>query len=181
VDPAAPRSLGRNSGSFPCAALKYPYALAFLPDGGILITERAGRLRIVRDGKLDPRPIAGMPEVLDNRQRGMNDIALHPRFAENHWIYLTYYKPSQERRTPERLWRAPATTAVIRSARSAIFFRPTRSFPGRLPRKSPSDAMARFTWRSAFPFARGKRHRQRHSDRRSGSEQLLRQSAPAER
>jgi glucose/arabinose dehydrogenase len=42
---------------------------------------------------VDPRPIAGIPEVVDSRQRGMNDIALHPRFAENHWIYFTYYKP----------------------------------------------------------------------------------------
>src|SRR6266536_3439807 len=57
----------------PLCDLTSPYALDFLPDGSILITERAGRLRIVRDGKLDPRPIAGMPEVLDNRQRGMND------------------------------------------------------------------------------------------------------------
>jgi glucose/arabinose dehydrogenase len=77
----------------PLRGLTYPYALAFLPDGGILITERAGRLRLVRDGKLDPQPIAGIPEVLNTRQRGMNDIALHPRFAENHWIYFTYYKP----------------------------------------------------------------------------------------
>ncbi len=77
----------------PVPGLRDPYALAFLPDGGILITERAGRLRIVRDGKLDPEPIAGVPAVLDTRQRGMNDVALHPRFAENHWIYFTYYKP----------------------------------------------------------------------------------------
>jgi len=77
----------------PLQGLRYPYALAFLPDGGIMVTERAGRLRIVRDGKLDPQPIAGIPEVLDTRQRGMNDLALHPRFAENHWIYFTYYKP----------------------------------------------------------------------------------------
>src|SRR5262245_43771640 len=77
----------------PLRGLAYPYALAFLPDGSILITERAGRLRIVRDGKLDPRAIAGIPEVVNTRQRGMNDIALHPRFAENHWIYFTYYKP----------------------------------------------------------------------------------------
>src|SRR4026207_1031972 len=42
----------------PMRGLTYPYALAFLPDGSMLITERAGRLRIVRDGKLDPRPIA---------------------------------------------------------------------------------------------------------------------------
>ena len=77
----------------PLLGFSYPYALAFLPNGDILVTERAGRLRIVRDGKLDPEPIAGIPEVLNTRQRGMNDIALHPRFAENHWIYFTYYKP----------------------------------------------------------------------------------------
>jgi glucose/arabinose dehydrogenase len=77
----------------PLRGFNYPYALAFLPDGSIMVTERAGRLRIVRDGKLDPEPIAGVPEVLNTRQRGMNDLALHPRFAENHWIYFTYYKP----------------------------------------------------------------------------------------
>ena len=43
--------------------LERPWALAFLPDGGMLVTERAGRLRLVRDGALDPRPIAGVPEV----------------------------------------------------------------------------------------------------------------------
>lgn len=77
----------------PMRGLSYPYALAFLPDGDILITERAGRLRIVRKGVLDPQPIGGMPEVLDRSLKGLNDIALHPRFAENRWIYFTYYKP----------------------------------------------------------------------------------------
>lgn len=77
----------------PLLGFSYPYALAFLPDGNILVTERAGRLRIVRDGKLDPEPIAGIPEAVNTRQRGMNDLALHPHFAENHWIYFTYYKP----------------------------------------------------------------------------------------
>src|SRR6516225_8800328 len=77
----------------PLRGFNYPYALAFLPSGSILVTERAGRLRIVRDGKLDPEPVSGLPEVLNTRQRGMNDLALHPRFAENHWIYFTYYKP----------------------------------------------------------------------------------------
>jgi glucose/arabinose dehydrogenase len=57
-----------------------------------LITERAGRLRIVRNGVLDPQPIAGMPEVLDSRLKGLQDIALHPRFTENRLIYFTYYK-----------------------------------------------------------------------------------------
>jgi aldose sugar dehydrogenase len=77
----------------PMRGLVRPYGLAFLPDGSILITERAGQLRIVRDGKLDPRPIEGMPEVRDRSLKGLNDIALHPQFAENRWIYFTYYKP----------------------------------------------------------------------------------------
>jgi glucose/arabinose dehydrogenase len=75
--------------------LNRPYGLAFLPNGDMLITERAGRLRIVRKGVVDPNPVAGMPEVLDRSLKGLNDIALHPRFAENRWIYFTYYKPVQ--------------------------------------------------------------------------------------
>ena len=71
-----------------------PWALAFLPDGSILITERAGRLRIVRNGVLDPQPIPGIPAVVDLRLKGLNDIALHPRFAENKLVYFTYYKPT---------------------------------------------------------------------------------------
>ena len=77
----------------PLRGLARPYGLAFLPDGSMLITERAGRLRIVRNGKLDPRPIEGMPPVLDKSLKGLNDLVLHPRFAENRWIYFTYYKP----------------------------------------------------------------------------------------
>jgi glucose/arabinose dehydrogenase len=73
--------------------LKRPWALAFLPDGSILISERAGRLRIVRDGVLDPQPISGIPPVVDRWLKGLNDIAVHPRFAENKLIYFTYYKP----------------------------------------------------------------------------------------
>ena len=91
--PGGTRISGPKFRVVPLPGFSYPYALAFLPDGGILVTERAGRLRIVREGKLDPQPIAGIPEVLDTRQRGMNDLALHPRFAENHWVYFTYYKP----------------------------------------------------------------------------------------
>jgi glucose/arabinose dehydrogenase len=77
----------------PMRGLSRPYALAFLPNGDILITERAGRLRIVRNGVLDPEPIAGMPEVLDRSLRGLNDVMLHPRFAENRLVYFTYFKP----------------------------------------------------------------------------------------
>jgi glucose/arabinose dehydrogenase len=81
-------------------ALEYPWSLAFLPDGNMLVTERPGRLRIIRDGVLDPKPIAGAPASYwtgksgdPGAVHGFMDIALHPRFAENHLLYLTYTKP----------------------------------------------------------------------------------------
>jgi glucose/arabinose dehydrogenase len=73
--------------------LVHPWSLAFLPDRGLLVTERPGRLRIVRDGVLDPRPVAGVPTVRAMGLSGLMDVALHPRFAENHYVYLTYTKP----------------------------------------------------------------------------------------
>ena len=74
--------------------LSHPWALAFLPDGRMLVTERAGRLRVIRDGVLDPRPITGVPEVHAAGVAGLMDIALHPRFAANRLVYLTYSQPS---------------------------------------------------------------------------------------
>jgi len=70
--------------------LDHPWSLAFLPDGGILVTERAGRLRLIRDGQLQAEPIAGVPEVHTGSQAGLFDIVLHPNFAENSIVYLTY-------------------------------------------------------------------------------------------
>jgi glucose/arabinose dehydrogenase len=72
--------------------LANPWSLAFLPDGDILITERPGRLRIVRDGILDPEPIAGVPEVRSTVLGGLLDVLLHPDFAANRILYLTYAK-----------------------------------------------------------------------------------------
>ena len=77
----------------PTKGLSRPYALAFLPDGTMLVTERAGRLRAVRGGVIDPEPIAGVPAVLDRNLKGFNDLAVHPGFAQNRWLYFTYYKP----------------------------------------------------------------------------------------
>ena len=78
--------------------LSHPWAIAFMPDGGMLITERAGRLRVVRDGVLEPAPIGGVPRVRTDGNGGLMDVALHPRFAENHLIYLTYTKPVENGR-----------------------------------------------------------------------------------
>jgi len=70
--------------------LERPWGLAFLPDGGALVTERPGRLRLVQGGQLVPAPIAGVPPVLALSQGGLMDVALHPDFARNRLIYLTH-------------------------------------------------------------------------------------------
>lgn len=74
--------------------LSHPWAIAFLPDGGMLVTERPGRLRLVRGGMLDPQAISGVPQVRTDGNGGLMDVALHPRFAENRLVYLTYTKPA---------------------------------------------------------------------------------------
>jgi glucose/arabinose dehydrogenase len=73
--------------------LNQPWSIAFLPDGAILVTERPGTLRIFRNGVLDPNPVAGVPAVRAAGLQGLMDVVLHPRFAENKWIYLSYHKP----------------------------------------------------------------------------------------
>ena len=70
--------------------LQNPWGIAFLADGDILITERPGRLRIVREGRLLPDPVPGVPEVLAQGQGGLLDVQPHPDFTENRLIYITY-------------------------------------------------------------------------------------------
>jgi len=71
--------------------LVHPWSLAFLPDGRMLVSERPGRLRLILpDGTLDPRPIGGLPPIRPYGQGGLLDLALHPDFAHNHWLYLSY-------------------------------------------------------------------------------------------
>jgi aldose sugar dehydrogenase len=96
--------------------LVQPFSMAFLPDGGILITERPGRLRLVRNGVLQAEPIAGLPTIYAKGLGGLLDIALHPHFAENSLIYFTYQKPpaardaNQNDTTPN----APGTLTLAR-------------------------------------------------------------------
>ena len=76
------------------AGLENPWSIAFLPDGRMMVTERAGRLRLVsQDFKLDPKPIDGLPEVIANGQGGLFDVVLHPQHAQNGWIYWAYNAP----------------------------------------------------------------------------------------
>jgi glucose/arabinose dehydrogenase len=70
--------------------LAHPWALAFLPDETLLVTERPGRLRVIRDGHLDPGAVGGVPAVHAAGLAGLMDIAIHPRFEDNGFVYLTY-------------------------------------------------------------------------------------------
>ncbi|GJL91461.1 PQQ-dependent sugar dehydrogenase [Hyphococcus sp.] len=73
-----------------------PWSMAFLPDGSMLVTERPGRLRIIRDGALVAAPVTGTPEVLVWNQGGLFDVLLHPGFAENGLLYLSYANGTHE-------------------------------------------------------------------------------------
>ncbi|MBV9505310.1 MAG: PQQ-dependent sugar dehydrogenase [Acidobacteriia bacterium] len=78
---------------FVTKGLNQPWSMAFLPDGSILVTERPGRLRIVRNGVLQAAPVKGVPAVQGQGLGGLMDLALDPRFSQNKLIYFTYHKP----------------------------------------------------------------------------------------
>lgn len=86
--------------------LDHPWSMAFLPNGDMLFTERAGRLRIIRDGVLQADSIAGVPAVRAQGQGGLLEVALHPNFAQNRLIYLTFSKPNADA--------SEGTTALVR-------------------------------------------------------------------
>ena len=70
--------------------LEHPWSMTWLPNGDMLITERPGRLRLVKNGELEPTEIAGVPDVFASGQGGLMEVSLHPNFADNRLIYLTY-------------------------------------------------------------------------------------------
>jgi glucose/arabinose dehydrogenase len=86
--------------------LENPWSLAWLPNGDLLITERPGRLRVFRNGALDPEPIAGVPEVRVTLLGGLLEVLPHPNFAENRVLYLSYAKGGEG---------TLATTAIARA------------------------------------------------------------------
>ncbi|MEX0628179.1 MAG: PQQ-dependent sugar dehydrogenase, partial [Cucumibacter sp.] len=85
-------SAGPVTAEIVASGLSHPWALAFLPDGGLLVTERPGRLRIVRGGRAG-EPIEGVPEVWANGQGGLLDVVLAPDFAQSGRLYLTFAEP----------------------------------------------------------------------------------------
>ena len=88
--------------------LDHPWAMAFLGNGDMLVTERPGRLRVIRDGALEPAPIGGLPAIEPGLIGGLLDIALHPDFEENRLLYFAYSTPDPNDPTL-------STTAVARA------------------------------------------------------------------
>lgn len=79
-----------------------PWGLAFLPNGDMLVTERPGRLRMIRDGKLLTEPISGLPKnIYASGQGGLLDVALHPDFKKNRWVYISYAGRGDKRANTE--------------------------------------------------------------------------------
>ncbi len=101
----------------PLKGIERPWALAFLPDGAMLVTERTGRLRRVNaDFTLDPEPISGVPDVLPAAYKGLMDVALHPDFDDNRWVYFTYSRelPGETDEDWDKLTGPAATAALAR-------------------------------------------------------------------
>lgn len=84
-----------------------PWSIAFLPGGDVLVTERPGRLRIIRNGQLLAEPVAGLPRIRAAGQGGLLDVVPHPQFASNRLVYLSYAKPNADS--------TESATAVIRA------------------------------------------------------------------
>jgi aldose sugar dehydrogenase len=106
TQPAVHQSAHHDYRIVPVAeGLVHPWSIAFLPDGEMLITERPGRLRVVRNGTLLPEPVSGVPAVLAEGQGGLLDVVPHPEFASNRLLYLSYSNPTAG---------ATATTAIVR-------------------------------------------------------------------
>jgi glucose/arabinose dehydrogenase len=108
---AGPWDFGTGRGAFRVTVVTKgvdrPWGIAFLPDGDMLVTERPGRLRVIRKGVLDPTPLGPLPPIAAAGLGGLLDVALHPQFAQNRLIYLSYSKPGEGE--------GNATTAVMRA------------------------------------------------------------------
>lgn len=89
------------------SGLQNPWGMTWLPNGDMLVTERPGRLRIVRDGELLAAPVEGLPPIYVRGQGGLLDVVAHPEFASNNLVYISYSKPMDDD--------GASTTAIIRA------------------------------------------------------------------
>lgn len=95
--------------------LDHPWAIAFLADGSRLITERSGNLRVVgADGKLHPDPVANTPKVIAHGQGGLLEVAVHPDYKDNGWVYLGFSDGWREKVEGKDKPQPRTTTAVVR-------------------------------------------------------------------
>ncbi len=143
--PPQPTALGRGPWDYDTQAgkvhvevvarqIERPWGIAFLPDGGMLVTERPGRLRVIRDGKLDPVAIAGLPPINPAGIGGLFDVALDPDFAQNRKLYLSYAKPDPKN--------TDQTTLAVLSA----------TWDGGLSLKDVKDIFVADAWYGAAPL-----------------------------
>ena len=102
--------------------LEHPWGLAFLPDGAMLVTERPGRMRVIRDGVLS-EPVRGVPEVDARGQGGLLDVALDPGFAENRTLFLTYSEPRPEGGNGTSVARARLSADGAKLEKMKVIFR----------------------------------------------------------
>jgi glucose/arabinose dehydrogenase len=118
------------------AGLANPWSLAFLPNGDMLVTERAGRLRLIKGGVLNPQPVAGVPAVRTTVLGGLLEVALHPKFAENRFLYLTYSKGGEGNLTTTALARARFNGSALEDVREIFvantWSASTTNFGGRI-------------------------------------------------
>ena len=108
--------------------IEYPYAVVWLPTGEMLFTQRRGLLRIVRNGKLDPKPVEGTPASVYSGQsgalgatHGYMNVSLHPGFAENHLLYLSYTKPLGDGKTGVAVMRGRFENGRLLDAKDVFF------------------------------------------------------------
>jgi glucose/arabinose dehydrogenase len=85
--------------------LEVPWGMAFAPDGRMFVTERPGRVRVIENGRLREQPLAVLPDVKAQGEAGLMAIALHPRFADNRWLYLSYVYEDDGLRLRVARWR----------------------------------------------------------------------------
>ena len=93
VDANAPVRVGQSFVATPVAQFREPWAMTFLPDGRLLVTEKKGALKLLDTGSGKTGDISGVPKIAYGGQGGFGDVILHPRFAENQIVYVSYSEP----------------------------------------------------------------------------------------